>query len=200
MTLQEFGQNVSDSGILTPEENNLFFKKFSGVEVTSDVWNLSVRRANKRTLLRCCRFGVYGIQWILKTDTLDHGLCVTFSKPVFFHGVRFLGNKGQEYYVKFEVFSQSVETNLRPQRGSSGIFGFDVMLPVPLKVEANVAVHLRATITGCGVLGLISAGINGRKKVETNGITVNFFDTPCRHSTVTSVENGQFDQIIFCEY
>ena len=49
MTLQEFRQNVSQSGILTPEENVMFYDKFSGVERASKVWNFSERRSRERT-------------------------------------------------------------------------------------------------------------------------------------------------------
>ena len=42
MTLQEFGQITSlQSGVLTPEELVFFYEKFSGVERSSEVWNMS---------------------------------------------------------------------------------------------------------------------------------------------------------------
>ena len=44
MTLQDFAQNASQSGILTPEEVVFFYDKFSGVQRTSKVWNMSKRR------------------------------------------------------------------------------------------------------------------------------------------------------------
>ena len=112
------------------------------------------------------------------------------------HGVRLLGDEEDEYDVKLEVFSQSVENKFLSQPNSRGISGFDVMVPVPIKVQADVVVHLKATITGrenCRI------GSRGEKKVETNGITVHFFNTPGEHSGETSVEQGQFDEIIFSE-
>jgi hypothetical protein len=44
MTLQDFAQNASQSGILTPEEMLLFYEKLGGVERTSEVWNMSETR------------------------------------------------------------------------------------------------------------------------------------------------------------
>ena len=200
MTLQEFGQNVSQSGILTPEENIMFYDKFSGVERPSEVWNLSERRPRKRTLIKCRRFNDYDARFVVyRTRTSVHVLCVSFSRPVYFHGVRLLGNKGKEYDVKLEVFSQSVRKRFRAQskiRDSFEIPGFDVVLPAPIQVQANTVVQLKATITGPD---LDLMGWNGKKVVETNGITVNFFNTPGIHSSNTTVEQGQFDDIIFSE-
>ena len=197
MTLQEFGQNVSQSGILTPEENVLFFEKFSGVERASEVWNLSERRPRKRTLIKCRRFDKYRARLVMYiTRTSVHALCVSFSKPVNFHGVRFLGKEGAEYDVKLDVFSQSVSGKFRSQRDSRGISGFDVMLPAPIQVQANVVVQLIATVTG---MNTETIGSNGRKAVETNGITVNFFDVADINFSYTTVEQGQLDDIIFSE-
>jgi hypothetical protein len=44
MTLQDFAQNASQSGILTPDEMLLFYEKLGGVERTSEVWNMSETR------------------------------------------------------------------------------------------------------------------------------------------------------------
>ena len=201
MTLQEFGQNVSQLGILTPQENVLFFERFSGIERTSEVWNLSERRAGERTLFRCCRFKSHDDYKISSKDIMcsEHTIWVSFSKPVNFHGVRFLGEKGQEYDVKLEVISQSVKKKFRSQRDSRRLTGFDVMLPVPIKVQANFVVQLKATITSWQYPNSYYFGIKGRKAVETNGIMVNFFNTPGVHSSATTVEQGQFDEIIFSE-
>ena len=48
MTLEEFGQNVPASGLLTPEEMNLsVYEKFSGLEKTSEIWSMRKRREKK---------------------------------------------------------------------------------------------------------------------------------------------------------
>ena len=198
MTLREFGQNVSQSGILTPEENIMFYDKLSGVETASEIWNLSERGARERTLLRCCRFDHYGICFTLyEFGNWKHTLCVSFSKPVNFHGVHLLGNEGKEYDVKFDVFSQSVRGKFRSQRNCRGISGFDVMLPVPIQLQANDIVPMKATITGHTDWRTI--GLKGRKKVDTNGVMVNFFNTPGAPSSNNTVEQGEFDDIIFSE-
>ncbi len=110
------------------------------------------------------------------------------------HGVRLLGNTGDKCDVKLEVFSQLVKKKFLSQPNSRGISGFDVMLPVPIKVQPNVLVHLKATITSprnCRI------GSGGKKKVETNGVTVIFFNATGEDCGETSVKQGQFDEIIF---
>ena len=117
MTLEEFGQNVSRSGLLTPEEMVLFYDKFSGVERTAEVWNMTERGAKKEILLRCCRFNKYGINTTRQIcmafwNTWKNELCISFSKSVILHGVRLLGDQGRGCEVKLEVLSQLIEKKI----------------------------------------------------------------------------------------
>ena len=96
MTLEEFGQNVSVSGLLTAEEIILFYEKFSGLERTSEIWNMTKREAKEEILLRCCRYDDYLFEFWLSDSAVSGNLCMSFSKPVKFHGVRLLGDKGEE--------------------------------------------------------------------------------------------------------
>ncbi len=197
MTPREFAQNASQSGILTPEEVILFYDVISGVKRASEEWNLSERRVREEVFRRCCRFNTYRYSLMLEASvrTWAETLCISFSKAVKMHGVRLLGDHGKEYDVKLQVFSQSVEKKCLSQPNSRGVSGFDVMLPVPIKVQSNFLFCLKATITG----PRNRFGCGGKKKVETNGIAVNFFNTPGEHSGLTSVEQGQIDEIIFSE-
>ncbi|CAB3993537.1 BTB POZ domain-containing 6-like [Paramuricea clavata] len=189
MTLQDFAQNVSQSGILTPEEMVLFYEKFSGVERTSEVWNMSETRAKEDILLRCCRFDSYGESFVSSTvSTLEDALGISFSKPVKIHGVHLLGWKRQEYNVKLEVWSWIIEKKFHSKQDNRRVSGFDVMLPVPIKVRANVPVHLTAIITGRCWTYVNAPRV--RKTVETNGITVSF---------ETKKDSVHFNEIIFSE-
>ena len=87
MTLEEFGQNVSRSGLLTPEEMVLFYDKFSGVERTAEVWNMSERAAKKEILLRCRRFNKCEINLTRHImggfpNNWKNQLCISFSSEV----------------------------------------------------------------------------------------------------------------------
>ena len=180
MTLQDFGQNASQSGIFTPDEMLLFYDNFSGVERTSEVWNMSAEtRAKEDILLRCGIFGRCRDMSMFsakdkertaaqsKVSTWGDAVDVSFSKPVKIHGVRLHGADQGEYNVKLEVCSSIIEKIFYPERSYSGVSEFDVMLHVPIKVEADVPVHLKATITGRR-----RSSINARvkKTVKTNGI------------------------------
>ena len=187
MTLRDLAQNASQSGILTPEEMVLFYDKFGGVERTSEVWNMSETRAKGDILLRCCRFHNYGISLNSSVRTWEDALGISFNKPVKIHGFRLLSREREEYNVKLEVCSRIIEKKFHSEKDNRGIYGFDVMLPVPFKVQANVPVHLKATITG---LPCFYWGAGVRKTLKTSGITVNF---------ETFEEINHFDEIIFSE-
>ena len=206
MTLEEFGQNVSRSGLLTLAEVVLFYDLFSGEKRVSDVWNMSEREPRKEILLRCCRFNNYWIDttraiWISFLNIWNNELCISFSKSVKLHGVRLLGDEGRESDVKLEVLSQLIQKRIHAEKNTLGIAGLNVMLPRPVKVKANVIVHLKVTIRGLSGRRL---GMDPKKTAETNGITVNFFKmsdiTSGRTYSNMSVEKDDFfDEIIFSE-
>ena len=185
MTFQDLAQNVSQSGILTLEEMLLFYGKLNGAEKTSEVWNMSETRTKEDILIRCGIFDNNGML-VIQMGTWVDALGISFSKPVKFYGVRLLGSKQKEYNVKLEVSSRIIEKKFHSKRDNRGISeGFDVMLPVPIKVQANVPIHLKATITGYHCYW----GSRVRNSVEINGITINF----------EIEEDSQFDGIIFSE-
>ena len=206
MTLEEFGQNVSPSGLLTAEEIILFYEKFSGLERTSEIWNMTTREGKEEILLRCCRYDNYEYTFQPSNCRMSDELCISFSKPVKFHGVRLLGNEGEEYDVKLEIFSQSIEMKFRAQQKIRGIAGFDVMLREPVKIQANVIVHIKVTIRDPqgteAVFCLKRFGSSGKKTAETNGITVNFFkfsDITTGRTNVPVKKDNVIDEIIFSE-
>ena len=172
MTLQDLAQNVSQSGIFTLEEMLLFYEKLGGAERTSEVWNMSETRAKEYILLRCPRNDSYGTYLSRQSQTVStwqDTLGISFSKPVKFHGVRLFGKNQGEYNVKLEVSSRIIEKKFHSEQDDHG--KFDVMLPVPIKVQANVPVHLKAIITG---YHYFYWDLRVKKTVEKNGITINF--------------------------
>ena len=196
MTLQEFGQITSQSSLLTPEEMVLFHEKFSGVERVSEVWSMSERRVRSENLLRFCRFAECTDSWGSKRK---YAVCVSFNKTVKFHGIRLLGQNKGEYDVELnKVSSQVIKNIFISQKNSRNISGFDVMLPTPVTVQANVIIPVEATISGHPYFHY---GVNGENPVTTNSITVTFYDLPYVHSykNPTIPKEWQFDEIIFSE-
>ena len=201
MTLEEFGQNVSRSGLLTLAEVVLFYDMFSGEKRTSDVWNMSERGAKEEILLRCCVFGGYRGRIFLHEDPelWKNELCFLFSKAVKLHGVHLFGMEGKEYDVKLEVLSQSIKNKFHAQKNTRGITGFDVMLLQPIEVQANTIVHLKVTIRGLRSAAFLMETQN--TTVERNGITVTFIKLSDLKSGLTNIggQDDLFNEIIFSE-
>ena len=201
MTPQEFAQNTSQSGILTPEEIIFFYDNIGGVERASEEWNLSKRRVREELLLRCCRFDrygdIFGFNFSSPVSTWEDGLGISFSKPVKIHGVRLLGNEGEEYDVKLEVWSQITEKKFHSQQDDRMSYGFDVMLPVPIRVQADFIVYLKVTMTGCRIDRF---GSEVKTTIETNGTTINFFGIPPPSTgDFVIMIDSQIDEIIYSE-
>ena len=197
MTLEEFAQNVSPSGLLTAEEIILFYEKLGGVERKSGMWNMTKREAKEEILLRCCRYDDYMFKCRSSNYILSNELCMSFSKPVKFHGVRLLGHAGEEYDVKLEIFSQSSEKMFQGP-------GFDVMLLQPVKIQANFIAHIKVTMTRDPrvTTGFAFIKSGGKKTAERNGITVNFFklsDITSGRTNVPAQEHNFIYEIIFSE-
>ena len=193
MTLQEFGQITSQSSMLTPEDMVLFYEKFSGVERVSEVWNMSERRVRSETLLRCCRFVEYTNTW---GRVEKHALYVSFNKTVKIHGVHLLGENDKTYNVKLKIFSHVIEQKFRSQKNGRNISGFDVMLPTPATIKANVIVPLETTILG---YDYFDYGVHGKNTVTTNDIVVTFWTGAPSRDKPSTVEKGIIDEIIFSE-
>ena len=67
---------------------------------------------------------------------------------------------------------------------------------VLLRVNITVPVPFKATISAKNQV-MIYLGSDGQKAVEINGVTIKFLDVPEVKHELTSVERGQFHQIIF---
>ncbi len=129
--------------------------------------------------------------------TWEDGLGISFSKPVKIHGVRLLGNEGEEYDVKLEVWSQITEKKFHSKQDDRMSYGFDVMLPVPIRVQADFIVYLKVTMTGCRIDRF---GSEVKTTIETNGTTINFFDIPPPSTDdFVIMVDSQIDEIIYSE-
>lgn len=92
----------------------------------------------------------------------------------------------------------------RAQWNIRDVAGFDVMLLHPVKIQANVILHIKITMRGPRVTarGLYAKqfGSRGKKTVGANGITVNFFNFLDITSGGSNVPADKLiDEIIFSE-
>lgn len=148
--------------------------------MASSSTNLSERKAREETLLTCEVYGGYITAGSTYTVNSEPLLDVSFSKPVKIHGVRFLGDC-YEYDVTLVVnYSQKVSQKTRKRK---------IMLPVPIPVQANVVVHLKATVSGYACIDV--GTLTTRETVETNGITVKFYNAS------QNCQEGGFSSITF---
>ena len=102
MSLKDFAQSVSSTGILTETEVILIFQKFSGLDVADSKWKkLGIRSRRYREV----NFTVYYGKSLGCNSgpdgTISDSLTLSVNKAGFFDGVRLFGDaKGSEYEVQ----------------------------------------------------------------------------------------------------
>ena len=199
MTLQEFSQNVSVSGILTPEETIFIYKKFGELEKASEVWNWSDIRRKEKILRRCSRLKNRGIPVRIRFDdsTWEDALAISFSTPVAIHGVSFIGMEGEKYDVKLEILSQIIEKKFYSQQLDKCLYGFDVILLSPVTVQTNSIVYLKATVKGSALFFKENKPFKN-VNIKVNGTTVNFFDIS-QPGPADVIKQLQIHEIIFSQ-
>ena len=199
MTLQEFSQNVSVSGILTPEETIFIYKKFGELEKASEVWNWSDIRRKEKILRRCSRLKNRGIPVRIRFDdsTWEDALAISFSTPVAIHGVSFIGMEGEKYDVKLEILSQIIEKKFYSQQLDKCLYGFDVILLSPVTVQTNSIVYLKATVKGSSLFFKENKPFKN-VNIKVNGTTVNFFDIS-QPGPADVIKQLQIHEIIFSQ-
>ena len=132
--------------------------------------------------------------------TWEDALGISFSTPVKFCGVSFIGVRGEKYDVKLEILSQVVEKTFDPQQLNKHLYGFDVILPSPVMVQAGSIVYLKATVSGRAFSYGVKVGEQLKNEIvkEENGTTVNFFDIS-RPGSTTVDKKLQIHEIIYSQ-
>ena len=120
-------------------------------------------------------------------------LSLFVNKAVLFHGVRLFGNSGgDQYTVNFTIKNENVTGTYTSELDGDNCWGYDVMLPKPISLQANEAVTIVARIDGPST----QYGQLGKASVAVNDIVVTFIDAPSNLSTnSTDRDRGQFYKI-----
>ena len=206
MSLQDFTNHVSSSGILTETEVIGIFQNFGGLKVAGLKWKKG--RGRKPHVVGYCRFGCCG-RWSRFDDTSlstlaydgirSDALTVTVNKAVLFHGVRLFGDSnGSQYEVEFTAKDENVTGTYTSSKSGYGLVGdYDVMLPEPISLQQNEKFTIIATIKGppsyCGENGKSSvSGYAGIKVTFTNA-------EPYLSTHGTSKDRGQFHTIFLSD-
>ena len=197
MSLEDFTNHVSCTGILTEAEVISIFQKFGGLDVADLKWKKQRRRPPPAPkMVGFGRFEAVSINRGWGYSGCSDALTLTVNKAVLFHGARLFGNStGSQYKVKFGVKNEKVTGTYTSERDKDGVWGYDVMLPKPISVKPNEEFTIVATIQGPSS----SYGKNGNSLVNVDGTVVTFKSTDySSHGLVSNGTNntaGQFYKI-----
>ena len=197
MSEKDFATFASSAGILTDVEVVAIFQKFNALDVADLKWE----NQGKRRLPESVDFTRFNLVNVAVKDAITWGydgnkfdaLNIIVDKTVCFSGVRLFGQgNGSKYWVEFTIKDTNVTGTYTSEQDKEGIWGYNVMLPTPVPLQANEEFTIRATING----PRSHQGVNGKSSVKVNGIVVTFKDPPFDLKTNgTSKNKGQFYKI-----
>ena len=196
MTMKEFAQYVSSSGLLKDGEVIPIYEKFCGFENPNLMWKQPKRLSSFTTtnIQNFARFQCSNLKkpapgWSYRSD--PDGISFSVNKPATFYGVRLFGDdKGSTYEVTLDVNGAKVSGTFTSQVDKEGIYGFNVMLPSSISINQNQVMTLVAQIKGPNSF----YGENGNASIVVKGATVTFSNVT-GPSNGTSKSLGQFYQI-----
>ena len=205
MSLEEFAKYVPPTGLLTDEETISIFRAFGGVDVAGLKWKDQKKR-------QPCTIGFSRFELANIIGTWSHGgnnfaaLSFSVNKAVLFHGVRLFGDTcGSQYEVKLTIKDKdkNVTGTYISKQDSSGVWGYDIMLPKPILLLPDrdftiiVAIVLDESQTLFSTISY--RGKNGKTLVKEDDIVVTFKDAPSGLSLsgnpITNKKSGQFYKI-----
>ena len=194
MSQKEFAQNVSRSGLLTAEEVNSIYDKFTGFESPGLKWRQPERNQPLLKGFKRCNLVDVQAPDASHCSGCPDRLCFSVNKAATFHGVYLFGNdKGSKYGVTLEVDGAKVTGTFTSECNSEGVYGFNVMLPMTISIEENKIVEMAATISGRRSYRVSK----GKQSVAVNGVTMTFSDARRPGPSNNTGENaGQFYEII----
>ena len=188
MSLEDFTNHVSSTGILTEMEIIGIVQNFGELQVGGLKW--TKERKRKPHIIGCSRFDVANVHWNWSYNggTSD-ALTLTVNKAVLFHGVRLFGYpRGRQYELKLTVMKENVTGTYTSTQDNDGVWGYDVMLPEPVSLQRDEELTIIAIINGRPS----GYGENGKSSVKVDDIVVTFTDATQYR---TNIKRGQFYKI-----
>ena len=188
MSEKMLSKHVVDSGLLTSEEIKAIQDKITGVDTPGLKWQLGIRKQNYEMLVfkRFRRWKAEGWEYNGEPDCL----CFSVNREVLFHGVRFFGDVFEnQYKVTFEIEGVKVKGTYKSKKMSDSLYGYCVMLDLPVLIEQNKVVKMSALIRGPPS----GYGTHRIAPVMVEGVTVTFHDAD---EPISNTFRGQFHKII----
>ena len=195
MSQEDFAKYVPPMGLLTDAEIISIFRAFNGVDVAGLKWKTREKRYHVRTV-GFSRFELANVigSWVYGGSESD-ALTMTVNKAVLFHGVRLFGDyHNAKYDVKLTIKDKSVAVTgtYTSEKDDDGVWGYDVILPEPIPLQAGEDFTVVATIQGAES----HRGVYGKSSVTVDDIVLTFQNAPSSlSSNCTDVEDGQFYKI-----
>ena len=119
-------------------------------------------------------------------------MCFSVDRDALFHGARFFGNVCEsQYKVILEIEDVKVRGTYKSKKMSDGLFGYCVLIDLPIVIKQNKVVRISALISGPPS----GYGINSNAPVRVEDVTVTFYDANAPRN-MTSTRSGQFHKII----
>ena len=192
MSQREFAENVPDTQILTESEIVELFMYFN-LGRNPGRFSCAQRRPIV-SLQRCKRFSNIARFWHYNRSQSADVISFTVSSPVTLRGVRLFGFPGAKYFVRLKICgSQVVEGVFQTGLRVDGHCGFDVILSSSLHLVPGVKCILEALIQGPKSI----FGTEGKRKVVCGNVTFRFKTQDGTGLNGTSVNQGQFAEILF---
>ena len=192
MSQKEFAEHVPSTEILTKTEVIQMFMYFN-LNKKPGKFSCIPRCINSRIIQRCKRFDGSSCFWYYNRDSVD-SISFTVDVPVTLRGVRLFGFKGETYFVKVKVCSETVlEDQFQTEtKKTDGYRGFDIIFEQCRQLTPGVPCVLEAIISG----PKSHYGISGKEEVVCDKVTFRF-DASHNSQNGSSVSKGQFAEILF---
>ena len=197
MQQREFAEVVLDYGILTQKECFDLMKYYSSV-LSIPVGFSDKKRAGSRKIMS--RFRSLTSAWHYRSAEYSDVLYLKVDKNIKLHAVRLFGSDDSEYSVTLQVYSRNAVVSIANETGKflsknvnseiGDYPGYEFVFELPIALEANANYGISAHITGPPSW----YGKKGLSPVECSGVKFFFSNSP---GTQTSVEKGQFPEIVF---
>ena len=215
MSFIEFNGLVSNSGVLTENEENTLAHFYHGFR--QEPPRGFSERFPRGQMFRCNRFSWVSSpeapampidksledahkKWNYVTGLVDS---VTFSVqvPIIICGIRLFGNKDASHSVKLSIFQESdsvysmpftTEGNFQSEEDmTEGYYGFDMPVYPPYYLKNNSTVTVQVEMQGPESY----FGVGGNLSLDCEGVRFHFLNK--RSPNGTTAMSGQFAEILF---
>ena len=215
MSFIEFNGLVSNSGVLTENEENMLAHFYHGFR--QEPPRGFSERFPRGQLFRCNRFS-----WVSSPETpvmpiddkslqathkkwnyvtgLEDSVTFSVQVPIIICGIRLFGNKDASHYVKLSIFQESdsvimpftTEGNFQSEEDTTeGYYGFDVPVYPPYYLKNNCNVIVQVKMQGSESY----FGVGGCLSLDCEGVRFHFLNK--RSANGTTAMSGQFAEILF---